>query len=114
MPFCDTPAMQAHLAEISAMVAPGAHAILILDQAGERLRGGGLSEQDDRGLHVAAPPRRRLEGDGTLTRGAMAGERQAARTKAEAVAARAGMTLSEALSKLDAPAPAASFAGFDD
>lgn len=37
MPFCDTLAMQAHLAEISAMVAPGAHAILILDQAGGRL-----------------------------------------------------------------------------
>jgi transposase len=34
MPYCDTPAMQAHLAEISAAVAPGAHAVLILDQAG--------------------------------------------------------------------------------
>ena len=34
MPFCDTAAMQAHLAEISAAVAPGAHAVLILDQAG--------------------------------------------------------------------------------
>ncbi len=52
-----------------------------------------------------------------MTRGATAGERQAARTKAEAVAARAGMTLGEALSRLDTPAPAASadfFAGFDD
>ncbi len=39
MPFCDTPAMQAHLLEISAMVAPGAHAILILDQAGWHLAG---------------------------------------------------------------------------
>jgi hypothetical protein len=37
MPFCDTAAMQAHLAEISAAVAPGAHAVLILDQAGWRL-----------------------------------------------------------------------------
>ena len=37
MPFCDTAAMQAHLAEISAAVAPGAHAILILDQAGWHL-----------------------------------------------------------------------------
>ena len=34
MPYADTPAMQAHLAEISAAIAPGAHAILVLDQAG--------------------------------------------------------------------------------
>ena len=37
MPYCDTPAMQAHLREISAAVAPGAHAVLILDQAGWHL-----------------------------------------------------------------------------
>jgi hypothetical protein len=34
MPFASTPAMAAHLAEISAAVAPGAHAVLVLDQAG--------------------------------------------------------------------------------
>ena len=34
MPFADTEAMQAHLAEISAAVSPGAHAVLVLDQAG--------------------------------------------------------------------------------
>jgi transposase len=34
MPWCDTSAMNAHLEEISVMVAPGAHAVLILDQAG--------------------------------------------------------------------------------
>lgn len=34
MPFADTDAMQAHLAQISAAVDPGAHAVLILDQAG--------------------------------------------------------------------------------
>lgn len=34
MPFADTKAMQAHLAEISAAVAPGAPAVLVLDQAG--------------------------------------------------------------------------------
>lgn len=34
MPFADTHAMQAHLAEISAAVDAGAHAVLILDQAG--------------------------------------------------------------------------------
>jgi transposase len=39
MPFCDTEAMQAHLAEISATVAPGAHAVLLLDQAGWHFAG---------------------------------------------------------------------------
>lgn len=34
MPWCDTHAMTAHLREISVAVAPGAHAILMLDQAG--------------------------------------------------------------------------------
>jgi hypothetical protein len=32
--YCDTPAMQAQLAEISAMVDHGAHAVVLLDQAG--------------------------------------------------------------------------------
>jgi transposase len=34
MPRCNTQAMQWHLDEISSQVAPGAHAVLILDQAG--------------------------------------------------------------------------------
>jgi transposase len=34
MPFADTPAMAAHLAEISTAVAPGAQAVLVLDGAG--------------------------------------------------------------------------------
>ena len=34
MPFVNTAAMNAHLAEISRSVAPGAHAVLILDGAG--------------------------------------------------------------------------------
>lgn len=34
LPYCDTGAMQEHLAEISQAVDPGAHAVLILDQAG--------------------------------------------------------------------------------
>ena len=34
MPWCDTPAMQDHLAEISATVERGAHAVVLLDQAG--------------------------------------------------------------------------------
>ena len=39
MPFCDTAAMQAHLIEISAMVALNAHPVLILDQAEWHLSG---------------------------------------------------------------------------
>lgn len=34
LPYCETEAMQEHLAEISNAVDPGAHAVLILDQAG--------------------------------------------------------------------------------
>ncbi|MBY3349142.1 IS630 family transposase [Rhizobium laguerreae] len=34
LPYCDTEAMQEHLAENSNAVDPGAHAVLILDQAG--------------------------------------------------------------------------------
>jgi transposase len=34
LPYCDTQAMAAQLAEISQAVAPGAHAVLMLDQAG--------------------------------------------------------------------------------
>src|SRR5271169_2643339 len=34
LPFCNTEAMQLHLDEIATRVAAGAHAILILDQAG--------------------------------------------------------------------------------
>ena len=39
MPFCDTEAMQAHLLEISTMVARDAHAVLLLDQAGWHFAG---------------------------------------------------------------------------
>ena len=34
LPSCDTPAMARHLAEVSRAVAPGAHAVLLLDRAG--------------------------------------------------------------------------------
>ena len=37
LPFCNSAAMTAHLAEISAMVEPGKHAALLLDQAGWHL-----------------------------------------------------------------------------
>jgi hypothetical protein len=37
LPHCNTAAMTLHLAEISAAVAPGAHAVLLLDQAGWHL-----------------------------------------------------------------------------
>ena len=37
LPRCNTEGMTLHLAEISAAVAPGAHAVLLLDQAGWHL-----------------------------------------------------------------------------
>jgi DDE superfamily endonuclease len=37
LPFCNTAAMALHLAEISRTVMPGAHAVLLLDQAGWHL-----------------------------------------------------------------------------
>lgn len=40
MPYANTEAMNAHLAEISKHVAPGAHALLILDGAGWHSSGG--------------------------------------------------------------------------
>ena len=40
MPRCDTEAMNLHLAEIATQIAPGAHAAILVDQAGWRLSGG--------------------------------------------------------------------------
>ena len=37
MPACNTEAMNLHLAEIAKIVAPGAHAVLLVDQAGWHL-----------------------------------------------------------------------------
>lgn len=37
LPWCDTHAMNAHLCEISAAIEPGAHAVLVVDQAGWHL-----------------------------------------------------------------------------
>jgi transposase len=37
LPRCNTEAMSLHLAEIATAVAPGAHAVLLLDQAGWHL-----------------------------------------------------------------------------
>jgi transposase len=37
LPWCNTAAMALHLTEISRTVAPGAHAVLLLDQAGWHL-----------------------------------------------------------------------------
>jgi hypothetical protein len=39
LPFCNTETMSPHLAEISLMVAPGAHAVVLMDQAGWRWAG---------------------------------------------------------------------------
>jgi hypothetical protein len=37
LPYCNTAAMSLHLAEIAAAVAPGAHAVMLVDQAGWHL-----------------------------------------------------------------------------
>jgi hypothetical protein len=37
LPFCNTAAMNLHLAEVSSLVAPGKHAVMLLDQAGWHL-----------------------------------------------------------------------------
>src|SRR5919199_1346289 len=42
LPFANAEMMNLHLAEISACVAPGAHAVLVLDGAGWHQRGGRL------------------------------------------------------------------------
>ena len=39
MPRCDTEAMNRHLAEIATQIAPGAHAAILVDQAGWHLSG---------------------------------------------------------------------------
>jgi hypothetical protein len=40
LPFCNTEAMNLHLAEIAKAVAPGTHAVLLVDQAGWHLSAG--------------------------------------------------------------------------
>jgi DDE superfamily endonuclease len=51
LPVCNTAAMRLHLAEISRTVAPGAHAILLLDQAGWH-----LSDKLDRPANITLMP----------------------------------------------------------
>src|SRR5262245_21154145 len=51
MPACNTEAMNLHLAEIAATVAPAAHAILLVDQAGD----GGLLLAALRSPHRCLP-----------------------------------------------------------
>ena len=54
MPFADTAAMNAHLAEIARTVAPGAHAALVLDGAG--WHGGHALRVPDNTSLVVLPP----------------------------------------------------------
>lgn len=54
MPFADTGAMNAHLVEIAATVAPGAHAVLVLDGAG--WHGANQLEVPDNVSLVLLPP----------------------------------------------------------
>ena len=55
MPHADTEAMNAHLAEISAEVAPGAHAVVVCDGAGWHQRGQKLVLPDNITL-LTLPP----------------------------------------------------------
>lgn len=55
MPRCDTEAMSHHLAEISRNIEPGAHAILMLDQAGWHTTG--LLKKPDNITLLPLPPR---------------------------------------------------------
>jgi hypothetical protein len=55
LPHADSEAMSLHLAEISACVAPDAHAVLILDGAGWHQRGGRLRVPDNISL-LPLPP----------------------------------------------------------
>ena len=54
MPFADTAAMNDHLAEIARTVAPGAHAVLVLDGAG--WHGGHALKVPDNISLVLLPP----------------------------------------------------------
>ena len=55
MPRCDSEAMTSHLTEISAMVAHGAHAVVLLDRAGWHLSG--ALEVPDNITLLPLPPR---------------------------------------------------------
>jgi hypothetical protein len=55
MPAANTDAMNEHLAEISAQVAPGAHAVLVFDGAGWHQKGGRLHVPDNITL-LTLPP----------------------------------------------------------
>ena len=56
LPYANTEAMNAHLGEISAEVAPGAHAVLACDGAGWRRRGKKLVVPDNITLLSLPPP----------------------------------------------------------
>jgi transposase len=55
MPHANTEAMNSHLREISAMVTPGAHAVLVCDGAGWHQRGGKLVVPDNISM-LSLPP----------------------------------------------------------
>jgi transposase len=57
LPVANTAAMNLHLQEISTQVAPGAHAVLLLDQAGWHHAGGPLTLPDNISLlHLPSYP----------------------------------------------------------
>ena len=56
LPLANGPAMTLHLAEISRLVAPGAHAVVTLDGAGWHQTGGKLRVPDNVSLLLLLPP----------------------------------------------------------
>lgn len=55
LPYANAPAMTLHLAEISKQVAPGAHAVVVLDRAGWHRQGGRLRVPDNISLLYLPP-----------------------------------------------------------
>jgi len=55
LPYADKQAMTLHLAEISRAVAPGAHAVVIVDGAGWHKPGGRLRQPDNISMLVLPP-----------------------------------------------------------
>ena len=55
LPYADKQAMTLHLAEISRAVAPGAHAVVIVDGAGWHKPGGRLRQPDNISMLILPP-----------------------------------------------------------
>src|ERR1700733_7030589 len=97
MPRCNTEAMNLHLAEIAAQIAPGAHAALLVDQAGWHLSGRlvmppNITLSRCRGK-VRSSIRRKTSGSSCATTGSQT-ESSNPTTTSSTIAARLGTTSS--------------------